>query len=75
MEACEQVVERERQIGAPRAEVDDAQRPRGQRRDDVLDELHEAVDLPELRPSLRAHTALCGLDAESHEIGHRLSLR
>ena len=71
----EQVVQREGEVGAPRAEVDDPEIAGRQRRDDVLDELDEAIDLPELRPPWRAHLALGGLDAELDEVGNGLALR
>ena len=67
MAADEEVVEREREVGASRPEVDDAQASLRKPRNDVVDELDEAVDLPELRPALRAHAAVRGLDAELHE--------
>ena len=70
----EQVVQREREVGAARAEVDDPEIARRQRRDDVVDELDEAVDLPELRPPRRAHLALGGLDAERDEVRNGLAL-
>ena len=60
-------MEREREVRATGAEVDDPQAPFRQRRDDVVDQLDEAVDLPELRPPLRADAAVRGLDAERDE--------
>ena len=48
--------------------------PSGRRRDDVVDELDEAVDLPELRPALRAHAAVRRLHAERDEERDRLAL-
>ena len=72
--ADEEVVERERQVGASRSEVDDAQASVREPRNDVLDELDESVHLPELPPALRAHAAVRGLDAELHEERDGLSL-
>jgi len=65
--ADEEVVQREREVGASRPEVDDAQAPLRESWNDVVDELHEAVDLAELPAALRAHAAVRGLDAELHE--------
>ena len=72
--ADEEVVEGEGEVRASRPEVDDAQLPARKRGDDVLDELDEAVDLPELRPPLRADAAVRGLHAELHEERHGLAL-
>ena len=60
-------MEREREVGASRPEVDDAQASVRKPRNDVVDELDEAVHLPELPAALRAHAAVRRLDAELHE--------
>ena len=72
--ARQEVVQREREVRPPGAEVHDAEVAVRQRRDDVVDELDEAVDLPELRPSRRADATLGRLDAELDEVRNRLAL-
>jgi hypothetical protein len=68
-------VEREGEVRPPRAEIDNTDGTVGKRRDDVVDELDEAVDLPELRPTLGPDTAVRRLDAELDQERHRLPLR
>ena len=74
VDAREQVVEGERQVRATGAEVDHPHAPFREGRDDVVDQLHEPVDLAELRPPLRADAAFGGLHAEGDEERDRLPL-
>ena len=54
----EEMVDRERQVGLAAAEVDDPERSvRAERRNDVVDELEEAVDLAELVVAALPHRA------------------
>ena len=71
----EQVVQREREVRAPAAEVDDAQRVAlGQGRQHVLDQLEEAIHLAVLVVALRAHRARRRHHPELDEERHRLAL-
>src|SRR5262249_48312374 len=60
----QQVVQREREVRLARAEVDDPQRAGRKRRENVLDELEKAIDLPELRLPRSPHRAVAGHHAE-----------
>ena len=75
VDAREQVVERKGQVRATRAEVDDPEPALRQDAHDVVDELDEAIDLPELRATRRAHAALGRLDAEGDEVRHGPAVR
>ena len=67
----EEMMEREREIGLARAEVDDPQPSLpGRAGQHVLDELEEAVDLAELVVALSAHLALGRHHAELDEERH-----
>jgi hypothetical protein len=68
----QEVVESERQVRPSRAEVDDPQPPVGKKGDHVLDELDEAVHLPELRPAWSAHAPVRRLHAQRDEVWDRL---
>ena len=66
--ARQQVVEREGEVGPARAEVDDPEASLREARDDVLDELDEAVHLPELRSARSANATVRRLHAEGDEV-------
>jgi hypothetical protein len=71
----EQVVQGERQVGAARAEVDDAQASFGKPVEHVADQLEEAVHLAILRVALPVDRAGRRHHAERDEKRHRLALR
>jgi hypothetical protein len=72
----QEVVERERQVGLAAAEVDHPQRTiAAERRNDVVDQLDEAVDLLELRVARLPHAAVRRHHAELDEERHGRALR
>ena len=71
----EQMMQRKREIGLARAEVDDPQRSGGERRKHVLDELEEAIHLPELVVATASHLPLGRHHPELDEERHRHALR
>ena len=75
VDAGQEVVESEGEVRAAGPEIHDAQTIARQRADDVLHQLDESVDLPELRPPRAADPAVRCLHAERHEVRHGLALR